>query len=105
MAFAADHYQPTRNDPCSAIANAPLADRDGFQEGVAMKLSRAMSIAAGVWTLMFMLLAVTGLPAQTRIVLPEGTVIVVRTSSPLESATAKAGQTFETVVVDTVRVE
>jgi peptidoglycan hydrolase-like protein with peptidoglycan-binding domain len=70
-----------------------------------MRLSRATSIAAGAWTLMFMLVAVTGLPAQTRIVLPEGTVIVVRTTSPLESATAKVGQTFETTVVDTVRVE
>jgi peptidoglycan hydrolase-like protein with peptidoglycan-binding domain len=64
-----------------------------------------MSMAAGVWTLVFMLVAVTRLSAQTRIVLPEGTVIIVRTSSPLESATAKVGQTFETVVVDTVRVE
>jgi peptidoglycan hydrolase-like protein with peptidoglycan-binding domain len=64
-----------------------------------------MPLAAGVWTLVFMLVAVTGLSAQARVVLPEGTVIVVRTSSPLESATAKAGQTFETVVVDTVRVE
>src|SRR5918999_1143168 len=70
-----------------------------------MRLIRARSMAAGVWTLMFMLVAVTGLPAQARIVLPEGTVIVVRTSSALESATARAGQTFETVVVDTVRVE
>src|ERR687896_2287276 len=70
-----------------------------------MRLIRARSMAAGVWTLMFMLVAVTGLPAQTRLVLPEGTVIIVRTSSALESATAKAGQTFETVVVDTVRVE
>jgi peptidoglycan hydrolase-like protein with peptidoglycan-binding domain len=70
-----------------------------------MRLSRTMPMAAGVWTLVFMLVAVTGLSAQTRIVLPEGTVIIVRTSSPLESATAKAGQTFETVVVDTVRVE
>ncbi len=70
-----------------------------------MRLSRAMPAAAGVWTLVFMLLAVTELSAQARVVLPEGTVIVVRTSSPLESATAKAGQTFETVVVDTVRVE
>jgi peptidoglycan hydrolase-like protein with peptidoglycan-binding domain len=70
-----------------------------------MRLSRATSTAAGVCTLMFMLVGVTRLSAQTRIVLPEGTVIIVRTSSPLESATAKAGQTFETVVVDTVRVE
>jgi peptidoglycan hydrolase-like protein with peptidoglycan-binding domain len=70
-----------------------------------MRLSRTKSMAAGVWTLLFTLVAVTGLSAQTRIVLPEGTVIIVRTSSPLESATAKTDQTFETVVVDTVRVE
>jgi peptidoglycan hydrolase-like protein with peptidoglycan-binding domain len=53
----------------------------------------------------FMLAAATGLSAQGRVVVPEGTVIIVRTSSPLESSTAKTGQTFETVVVDTVRVE
>jgi peptidoglycan hydrolase-like protein with peptidoglycan-binding domain len=70
-----------------------------------MRLSRTMSMAAGVWTLALMLVATRGLSAQTRVVLPEGTVIIVRTSSPLESATAKTGQTFETVVVDTVRVE
>jgi hypothetical protein len=38
-------------------------------------------------------------------VLPEGSVIIVRTSSPLESATAKIGQNFETIVADTVRVD
>jgi hypothetical protein len=70
-----------------------------------MRFTRPMSMATGVWTLAFTLLVATGLSAQARVVLPEGTVIVVRTSSPLESATAKAGQTFETVVVDTVRVE
>jgi peptidoglycan hydrolase-like protein with peptidoglycan-binding domain len=70
-----------------------------------MRLDRGMSVATGAWTLMLMLVAATGLSAQTRVVLPEGTVIIVRTSSPLESATAKAGQTFETVVADTVRVE
>jgi peptidoglycan hydrolase-like protein with peptidoglycan-binding domain len=52
-----------------------------------------------------MLVVATGLSAQARVVLPEGTVIIVRTSTPLESASAKAGQTFETVVIDTVRVE
>lgn len=70
-----------------------------------MRLRRTMSMAAGVWTLVLMLAVVTRLPAQTRTVLPEGTVIIVRTSSPLESSTAKTGQTFETVVADTVRVE
>jgi peptidoglycan hydrolase-like protein with peptidoglycan-binding domain len=52
-----------------------------------------------------MLSCATGLAAQARVVLPEGTVIVVRTASPLESSTAKTGQAFETVVADTVRVE
>src|ERR687893_174299 len=70
-----------------------------------MRLSRARCAAGGAWTLVLMLGAATGLSAQARVVLPEGTVIVVRTASPLESSTAKAGQTFETVVVDTVRVE
>jgi peptidoglycan hydrolase-like protein with peptidoglycan-binding domain len=45
------------------------------------------------------------LTAQARVVLPEGSVIVVRTSTALESATARTGQTFETVVADTVRVD
>lgn len=58
-----------------------------------------------MWTLCFTVLAVSGLSAQRRIVLPEGSVIIVRTSSALESAIAKVGQTFETVVVDTIRVE
>jgi peptidoglycan hydrolase-like protein with peptidoglycan-binding domain len=56
-------------------------------------------------TLCVLLTAVPALSAQTRIVLPEGSVIIVRTSSPLESASARSGQTFETVVTDTVRVD
>ncbi len=70
-----------------------------------MRFSRTKSLAGGRWTGFFMLLAVSGLSAQTRLVLPEGSVIIVRTSSPLESATAKVGQNFETVVADTVRVD
>lgn len=70
-----------------------------------MRLDRARSAGSGTWTLALMLSCATGLSAQARVVLPEGTVIVVRTSSPLESSTAKAGQTFETIVADTVRVE
>jgi peptidoglycan hydrolase-like protein with peptidoglycan-binding domain len=66
-----------------------------------MRYSRAKSPR---WTLVFTFVALSALPAQ-RLVLPEGSVIIVRTSSPLESSTARAGQTFETVVVDTVRVE
>jgi peptidoglycan hydrolase-like protein with peptidoglycan-binding domain len=70
-----------------------------------MSSSRTKSLAAAMWTLFFTVLAASGLSAQTRIVLPEGSVIIVRTSSALESANAKVGQTFETVVVDTIRVD
>lgn len=69
-----------------------------------MSSNRTKSLAGGMWTLCFTLLAASGLAAQTRLVLPEGSVIIVRTSSALESATAKVGQTFETVVIDTIRV-
>ena len=57
-----------------------------------------------MWALCFALLAASGLSAQTRLVLPAGSVIIVKTSTPLESSTAKVGQSFETVVVDTVTV-
>jgi peptidoglycan hydrolase-like protein with peptidoglycan-binding domain len=67
-----------------------------------MRSSRTKSLAA--WSAFFTLISVSGLSAQ-RLVLPEGTVIIVRTTSPLESATAKVGQTFETAVADTVRVD
>jgi hypothetical protein len=48
------------------------------------------------------LLSVTALEAQQRAVLPEGSVIIVRTTAPLESSTARVGQTFETTVADAV---
>ena len=60
---------------------------------------------AGRLSLALALLAAPALSAQSRVVLPEGSVIVVRTSGPIESATAKVGQNFETVVADTVRVD
>lgn len=50
-------------------------------------------------------LALSPLAAQNRLVLPAGTVILVRTQTQLESSTARVGQTFETVVDDTVDVE
>jgi peptidoglycan hydrolase-like protein with peptidoglycan-binding domain len=65
---------------------------------------RAKSLAHGMWGLFFTFAAMPELPAQ-RLVVPEGSVIIVRTSSPLESSSAKTGQTFETVVVDTMRVD
>jgi peptidoglycan hydrolase-like protein with peptidoglycan-binding domain len=49
--------------------------------------------------------AATSATAQSRIVLPEGSVIIVRTTSPLQSASARVGQTFETNVEESVGVD
>lgn len=70
-----------------------------------MRYRRMKSLAGVISALLFMLVAVPEVSAQNRVVLPEGSVIIVRTSTPLESATAKPGQIFETVVVDTLRVD
>ena len=70
-----------------------------------MHSNRMKFSIAGSVSLWAALVAAPALSAQSRVVLPEGSVIVVRTSTPLESATAKVGQTFETVVTDTVRVD
>ena len=43
--------------------------------------------------------------AQSRVVLPAGSVILVRTTTPLQSASAQNGQTFETTVVENVGVD
>ncbi len=43
--------------------------------------------------------------AQSRVLLPAGSVIMVRTTEPLESATARTGQTFETNVEGSVGVD
>ena len=49
--------------------------------------------------------AASAASAQSRVVLPAGTVIIVRTTTPLQSATAKSGQTFETNVEESVGVD
>ena len=49
-------------------------------------------------------LAVTA-SAQTRLSLPAGTVIIVQTTSPLQSNSAQTGQTFETTVVDAIGLD
>lgn len=49
-------------------------------------------------------LSVTAANAQ-RVVLPEGSVIIVRTTTPLESSTARVGQVFETIVADSVSAD
>ena len=43
--------------------------------------------------------------AQSRLVLPAGSVILVRTTAPLQSASAQSGQTFETTVDQSVGVD
>lgn len=49
--------------------------------------------------------AVSSAQAQTRFSLPVGTVILVHTQTALQSSTARVGQTFQTVVDDTVGVD
>ena len=68
-----------------------------------MQILRTRPLLAGLLGALA-LAAAPDLSAQ-RMVLPEGSVIIVRTATALESSTAKVGQTFETVVVDTVRID
>ena len=49
--------------------------------------------------------ALSPMAAQNRLVLPAGTVILVRTQTQLESSNVRVGQTFDTVVDDTVGVD
>lgn len=50
-------------------------------------------------------LAASAASAQSRVVLPAGTVIIVRTTQPLQSASATVGQTFETNVEGSIGVD
>lgn len=52
-----------------------------------------------------LLVAVPSASAQSGVALPAGTVILVKTTTPLQSATMKAGDTFETVVEEDVGVD
>jgi len=56
------------------------------------------------WGLALSIVASSSLPAQ-RLVLPENSVIIVRTTSSLQSNTARVGQTFETVVADSLGLD
>ena len=53
---------------------------------------------------LFSLLTVSALNAQTRVTLPTGTVFLVRTDEALESANASNGQTFSATVTEDVSV-
>lgn len=50
-------------------------------------------------------IAASAATAQSRVVLPAGSVIIVRTTAPLQSASAQAGQTFETTVEESIGVD
>lgn len=54
--------------------------------------------------LLLALNAAGGAAAQSTVTLPAGTVILVRTGQALESATARAGTTFQTTVIEDVSV-
>ena len=56
------------------------------------------------WSVAAALVLAAPLGAQSRVVLPAGSVILVRTVSPLQSASAKTGDSFETTVSETVGV-
>src|SRR5690349_6433664 len=69
-----------------------------------MKVSRRRLIGSGAGAAL-LALAVALPVAGQRLVLAQGSVIIVRTSSPLESANAKVGQSFETVVTDSIPID
>ena len=49
--------------------------------------------------------AASAASAQSRVVLPSGSVMIVRTTTALQSATAKTSQTFETTVSESVGID
>jgi hypothetical protein len=67
-----------------------------------MKRGHRRVALSAVFALAF---AATPMAAQSRVVLPAGSVILVRTTTPLQSASAQTGQTFETTVSETVGVD
>jgi peptidoglycan hydrolase-like protein with peptidoglycan-binding domain len=58
-----------------------------------------------LWSIGLALIAATAASAQSRIVLPAGSVIIVRTTAPLHSASIKTGQSFETTVEEAVGID
>ncbi|HTD82889.1 MAG TPA: peptidoglycan-binding domain-containing protein, partial [Gemmatimonadaceae bacterium] len=50
-------------------------------------------------------LAASAASAQSRVVLPAGSVIIVSTTTPLQSASARTGQTFQTNVEQSIGVD
>src|ERR1700741_3764053 len=57
------------------------------------------------WGVALGLAAASSASAPTRVVLPAGSVIIFPPTTPLQSATAKAGQTFDTNVEESIGVD
>jgi peptidoglycan hydrolase-like protein with peptidoglycan-binding domain len=70
-----------------------------------MRLIRPNRYRIAGWSLALAFVAASAAHAQSRVVLPAGSVIIVRTNTPLQSASAKTGQTFETNVDESVGVD
>lgn len=67
---------------------------------ISFNLFRAPSLS-----LALAFVAMSDIAAQSRVVLPAGSVVIVRTTTPLQSASAQNGQTFETTVEEAVGID
>src|SRR5688500_17312759 len=70
-----------------------------------MRLKSLLNSRRALGTVALAFIAAAPAAAQMRAVVPAGSVILVRTTAPLQSATARTGQTFETTVEETVGVD
>lgn len=67
---------------------------------IGLRQYRAAALGIGL-----ALTASASVSAQSRVVLPAGSVIIVRTTTPLQSASARTGQTFDTNVEESIGVD
>lgn len=70
-----------------------------------MRLKALTHWRTAVWTAAFAMIATSVATAQSRVVLPAGSVIIVRTMTPLQSASATVGQTFDTNVEESIGID
>jgi peptidoglycan hydrolase-like protein with peptidoglycan-binding domain len=70
-----------------------------------MRYNRLNRLRSGVAALAVALAATSVASAQSRVVLPAGSVIIVRTNEALQSASARPGQTFLTNVEESIGVD
>jgi peptidoglycan hydrolase-like protein with peptidoglycan-binding domain len=75
-----------------------------YSSGESMRLKPSVLFRPHLAVVVLSLFAVSTLQAQTRVVLPSGSVILVQTTQPLASQNAQVGQTFESRVVDVVSI-